>query len=302
MPGPLLVVVSYCLTVIFLAAFVYRALRIAKLPVHLRWELAPVPHEKGRGHYGGSYLEEFEWWTKPREKSLVMELSYMFQEIVLLKSVWENNRRLWWFSFPFHFGLYLLIAAAVPLLLGAVLALFQVAGWTWLGTVVLILAAAGFVLGGIGAVGLLLKRLTDQRLKPFTTPATLFNLVLLLALFASGACAILASDNFAASISGFAGALLTADLSVKIPVVLGVHVLVTFVFLAYLPFTQMMHFVAKYFTYHQIRWDDRPLVPGGRMEKEIQELLGQPVTWSAPHLKTDGKKSWVDVATEEPSQ
>ncbi len=39
---------------------IYRARRIAKLPIHLRWELYPVPHEKGRSHYGGSYMEEFE--------------------------------------------------------------------------------------------------------------------------------------------------------------------------------------------------------------------------------------------------
>ena len=69
-------------------------------------------------------------------------------------------------------------------------------------------------------------------------------------------------------------------------------------FLAYLPFTQMMHFVAKYFTYHQVRWDDRPLEPGGSMEREVKELLQQTVTWSGPHLGANGKKNWVDIATE----
>jgi hypothetical protein len=61
----------------------------------------------------------------------------------------------------------------------------------------------------------------------------------------------------------------------------------------------MMHFVAKYFTYHQVRWNDEPLVPGGRMEKEVLELLKQPVTWSADHLRADGRKNWVDIVTEE---
>jgi hypothetical protein len=61
----------------------------------------------------------------------------------------------------------------------------------------------------------------------------------------------------------------------------------------------MMHFVAKYFTYHQVRWEDEPLMPGSRLEKEVTDLLKQPVTWSASHLNADGKKNWVDLATEE---
>ena len=33
------------------------------------------------------------------------------------------------------------------------------------------------------------------------------------------------------------------------------------------------------------------------MEAEIQDLLEQPVSWAGPHLKADGKKNWVDIAT-----
>ena len=301
MPGSLLIVVTYSLSAVFLVVFLYRAIRIARLPVHLRWELAPVPHEKSKSHYGGSYLEEFEWWTKPREKSLAKELTYMFQEIVFLKSVWEHNRRLWKFSFPFHFGMYLLIAGVPLLLLGVILELFTVpiSDWAGLLTAVSILAGAGFVLGGVGAVGLLVSRLSDPRLKPYTTPVSLFNLVLLLAVFASGGYALLAVDDFVVRLSGFGQAVLTADLSIETPSALAVHLVLALLFLAYLPFSQMMHFVAKYFTYHQVRWDDKPLAPGGRLEREVQGLLNQPVTWSGPHLKADGKKNWVDIATEE---
>ena len=28
-------------------------------------------------------------------------------------------------------------------------------------------------------------------------------------------------------------------------------------------------------------------------------MLGQPVTWAAPHIKGDGRRTWADVATEE---
>ncbi len=90
----MLLIFAYVAVCVFAIGFIWRASRIAKMPVHLRWELAPVPHEKSRASYGGSYLEEFEWWTKPREKSLLNEGFYMFQEIVFLKGVWERNRPL----------------------------------------------------------------------------------------------------------------------------------------------------------------------------------------------------------------
>lgn len=305
MPGSVLVVISYVLLAVFAAAFALRVFRTARLPVHLRWELSPVPHEKGKGRYGGSYLEEFQWWTKPRQKSLVSELVYMFEEIVFLKSVWEHNRRLWWFSFPLHIGIYLLIVAAGLFCLGGVFAWAGVSGpGVGLGrTGISVLAAAGYALGGVGALGLLASRLCDPRLKALTTWASWFNLALLLAVFASGGCALVGSDYFAGTLE-FVKVLLTADLdtSIRIPGILAVHFVLALVFLAYLPFSQMMHFVAKYFTYHKVRWDDEPLVVGGRLEKRVLGLLNQPVTWSGAHLKADGRKNWVDIATEEVKQ
>ena len=40
----------------------------------------------------------------------------MIPEILLLAGVWEHNRKHWFLSFPFHFGLYLL-AGLIALLL-----------------------------------------------------------------------------------------------------------------------------------------------------------------------------------------
>ena len=207
MSGSLLVVIAWLLLAVFVVAFIVRTLRIARLPVHLRWELAPVPHEKGRSHYGGSYLEEPEWWTKPRQKDVISEASFMFKEIVFLKSVWEHNRRLWWFSFPFHMGMYVLIAAGALLLVGGLL---EVAGvevarlGDWRSGIAL-LAGLGFALGGVGAVGLLISRFADRRLREYTTPAALFNLLLLLAVFATGVYSVAVSQDFAARVSSFAG-------------------------------------------------------------------------------------------------
>jgi hypothetical protein len=59
----------------------------------------------------------------------------------------------------------------------------------------------------------------------------------------------------------------------------------------------MTHFIAKYFTYHEVRWNDEPNEKNSKIEKEIDKVLQYPVSWSAPHIKGDGKKNWVDVAT-----
>ncbi|MFH1437364.1 MAG: hypothetical protein ABIJ56_16790, partial [Pseudomonadota bacterium] len=76
-----------------------------------------------------------------------------------------------------------------------------------------------------------------------------------------------------------------------------VEVLAVIVFLAYLPFTHMTHFIAKYFTYHDIKWADEPAIADPGMEEKMGKVLNYPVSWSARHIKGDGKKTWVDVAT-----
>jgi nitrate reductase gamma subunit len=66
-------------------------------------------------------------------------------------------------------------------------------------------------------------------------------------------------------------------------------------FIFYLPFTRMVHFFSKYFTYHEVRWDDRPMEKGGTLERRMMEALNFGVDWSAAHVKTG--KTWAEVAT-----
>lgn len=111
---------TYASAAVFVIAVVSRFVKFATLPIHLRWELYPVAHEKGRAHYGGSYLEELDWWTKTRESSLMGELKVMVPEILLLAGVHEHNKKQWYRSFPFHFGLYLLVGLIALLVFGAI--------------------------------------------------------------------------------------------------------------------------------------------------------------------------------------
>ena len=299
MAGSTLLALSYGSVAVFAVAFVLRCLRIWRMPVHLRWELAPVPKEKGRGRYGGSYLEEYEWWKAPRKESHAAELAYMLREVLFLKALWEHNRRLWWFSFPFHLGLYLLAAAAgLALLRGAAaVAGVEGPGWGVMATGFPLLAGTAYGRGAFGARALLASRLLDPKLRLITTPVALLNLLLLSALFATGGAAILSAGDFPGDVLAFAGALLAARPPAAVPGGLALHFVVALVFLAYLPFSQMMHFVAKYFTYHQVRWEDRPLAAGSPMERELGTMLRQSPTWAAPHLGADGRKTWVDIAS-----
>jgi len=297
-----IIIVAYFSLAVFVIVAVYRTLRVATLPVHLRWELAPVPHEKGRSHYGGSYLEEYEWWKKPRSRSLISELIYMLEEILLLRGVWEHHRRLWWFSLPFHTGIYLLIGAGALLLVAAGLDWAGAAAAGVMARAAVAVALVGHLLGALGALGLLVRRLTDPRLVAVRTAGTLFNLVFLLAVFTTGAAAVAMADRPARRLVECTQAVLTADFSAAIPGLLAVHLLLAFLLLAYLPFTPMLHFVAKYFTYHRVRWDDDPLVARPRLEGEVKELLEQPVSWSAPHVASGGGKRWIDIARELPEE
>jgi len=300
MSGLPLLIFSYVLIVIFLATFIYKARKMAKLPVHLRWEIAPIPGEKGKSHYGGSYLEDYEWWTKKREKSLLDEAKYMGKEIFFLKGVFENNKKLWYFSFPFHFGLYLIIGGAILTFMLAIIPISIIPlDNNTLGIIIESLAATGFIIGGIGTLGLIFRRLGDPNLRNYTTGGTLFNLFFLLALFVSGIVSLFGASDFYGAMTQFAKTLLLADAGMTLPVLISFHCIVGLLFLAYLPYTKMLHFLAKYFTYHEIRWNDKPMSGNGKMEKDVKNLLSQPVTWAAPHLNADGKKNWVDIVTEE---
>ena len=116
--------VLYASVLVFLVASVVRAVGYARLPLHLRWELYPVPHEaKERAKHGGSYFEMKDWWTQPVESDFSGEVRCMLEEILFLKGLREFKRRMWYRSYPFHLGLYLAIGASALLLASAVLSI-----------------------------------------------------------------------------------------------------------------------------------------------------------------------------------
>lgn len=304
-------VITYVAVAVFLIAVAVRFFKIRSYPVNMRWELYPLPHEGKRAEHGGSKMEETDYWAKPHKPDKIRELRYMLAEMVLIKGLWDHNRKLWWRSFPFHFGLYLLAGFAGLLVLSALVQLISPALFepevTGLGlllnAVTGAVGALGFVLSIVGAIGLIIMRATDEDMKPYTNFSHFFNLIVILGVLVVAFLAFAINEHlepwreYIASLITFnlaAPAVGTDMGALTAASIVGVSLL-----LAYIPLTHMSHFFVKWFTWHKIRWDDTPNVRGGRIEKMIQDALQYPVSWSADHIKGDGKKTWAQAATEE---
>lgn len=292
----------YAGMLVFLVACVARAVRYARLPIHLRWELYPVPHEEAsRVEHGGSYFEELDWWNRRRRFNLAGDLRFMIPEMVFLKGLWEWNRKLWYRSFAFHFGLYLLGSALCVLvatalvtmarpvagdggLVAAMRGLYRIAGVT------------GCVLAFGGALALLHRRLTDPVLRIYSAPADVANLACFAIAIGLVAVGYVAAGADSPGALGFTRGLLRFDSGVPVPGVLAAGLVLASALVAYIPLTHMSHFIAKYFTYHAVRWDDRPIVSGRRLEHHIAACLAMRPTWVAKHLGADGTRTWADIA------
>jgi nitrate reductase gamma subunit len=271
MDAVVLYAILYAGGIVFLAGCVGRAVRYSKQPIHLRWDIQPVPHSPSG------------------------ELKIMVPEILFLKGLWEFNRPMWYVSFPFHFGLYLIAATVALIGCAAVVPIAPLhAAAVACGTV-----GALMTLGG--SLGLLARRLTVRGLKEYSSFGDFLNL----ALFTATVALLLAgqwlrpagSPGPLAIVRGAA----TFNTTLRLPAVLAAGMGLGMLLLAYIPMTHMAHFIAKYFTYHRVRWDERANVPGGTIEKRMAEYLMYRPTWSAPHIGA-GNRTWAEIATTNPAK
>jgi nitrate reductase gamma subunit len=301
----LLYAVTYLSALVFAAACVIRALQYAGTPLHLRWELYPMPRKEPKRFSSGAAGLGSASGRSREGRNLWLELKFMIPEIVFLKGLWEFNRRLWFFSFPFHFGLYLLILTLVSLAACGALFVFAptfLSGFAGaaLKSIYPYTGTAGLVLGMLGALGLAALRLTDPRLKIYTVPGDVFNLLLFIVTFGILSASCLAGPK--PSMLELTGGLLTFDTHLKIPGLLAAGLIMASLLAAYVPMTHMSHFIAKYFTYHSVRWDDRANYRGGKLEARLAECLSYRPTWSASHVRADGTKTWAEIAALNPAR
>jgi nitrate reductase gamma subunit len=296
-------IVIYVCAALFAAFVAAKAIRYARTPIHLRWELYPVAHEKGRAEYGGSIFEELDWWTKPKEADHLNEAKEMIGEIIFLKGVFHNNRGLWLFSFPFHFGLYLIIAWLGLMLIAAIL---TATGVTWgpglqrgLDVLLAVVGYGGLALTFIGSLGLLLRRLGNSGLRRYSAPIEFLNLVFFMIVTGAAIVVQTTNDPWFRGLVDYFTALVSFRPATPLTAGVELHVTLGALLMAYIPITRMGHFVAKYFLYHDVRWSDEANRRGGAIEGQVQEAFGYRMQWDAPHIQTG--KSWGEVGTSPPA-
>ena len=297
-----LLLLTYLGILVFAVFVARKAARYASAPMHLRWELYPIPHEVGK-EYGGSFMEEPDWWAKPRHNSLVGELRGMLPEMLFMVALWHHNRKLWYLSYPFHGGIYLVVGFIALLVIGAIA---QAAGapvansadplWAALQGLTVVVGAIGMLSVTVGSLGLLLNRLGNEEIRRYSVPADYFNLVFILVIALSGLYAWLTADPSFVQLRAFVQGALTFSPPAALPAPTVAQLTLFALLLLYMPFTHMTHFVGKWFTYHTVRWDDATNDKGA-YDRYLATLLNRPVGWSGPHIATG--KTWVQVATQE---
>jgi len=299
---------TYFAILLFVVMVISRILKYANTPVHVRWELYPVAHEPDRNKYGGSHYEETGFWKHKAKKDHLAELWAMFEEIIFLKGVYLHNKKLWYFSFPFHLGLYLITGTFLLLIISVILNLFSLININDIQSTVdyffhyltILFGYAGLILTFIGCIGLIIQRATDKKFKFYNTPMEFINLFFILVLVISISVTLIFSSSSLFLSKEFVKNLITFNWVDISDVFFILNVILISLFLLYFPITRMMHLFAKYFTYHDVRWEDEQNVKGSKLEKKVKEALNFGVSWSAPHMKTG--KTWAEVATTFPPE
>jgi nitrate reductase gamma subunit len=290
----LLIILISVAVVVFVAGNAVRIVKFLRMPTPLRWELYPIPKgPRERQRYGGSYFEQSDWWTNPPETGHKGELAFMAKEVLLLRSVWENFRGLWLWSWLLHWGLYLYLLVSALAFGEAVLPVgggfrshhlavrygYLLACW----------------LGLLGSIGLLVMRSVHPRLRGYSTRSSIFNAFLLGCVFATG----LLSFGDENGLDGIIRDLLHSPASLgDYGKVAQTHLALVVFFLAYFPFTHMTHAYMKYFTWHGVRWNDSPAIHDPGAAKTLATNLRREVTWAAPHITAGDPAKWSEVAAD----
>jgi nitrate reductase gamma subunit len=291
----LLSFVAYLSILLFVGISAHKAYQFAKMPLHGRMELYPVPKENGFEH-GGSFYEEVAWWSKPHEVSHAREIKEMLKEILFIKKLFDNQRPFWWLSYSLHLGIYFIMAWTILLVAGAAFGLNGIAIAAsssnilsqliyylsvWVGII-------GLVLVTLGSGLLVLRRMFDNTLRKYTTPQEYFNLLII---FAAAVTGIISwsndlSFNYAREVT----ANLVTFTNFPASGVLTLHIILVGIMLIYIPISKMSHYVGKYFTFHTVLWDNNPNLKGSAVEQKVKKATSyRPTTsWSAPHIKAPG--------------
>jgi nitrate reductase gamma subunit len=199
---------------LFVLGTAWRLVRWSLQPAHVKWTLYPVP------------------------EGVSGQLGYMLKEILTFGTLYRFNRRLWVGTYALHMamgGFIVFLSAYVIGIMPSLMAKI----FLWI-----LLFAALYICW---------LRVVDRNLKAISSGEEFFNLIFI---------ALVAASALAASYSGGAysarGYLLSlAEFAPDVTLISKLQLAAFFLgclFLIYLPWSKMVHYVAKYFTYHKINW------------------------------------------------
>lgn len=292
--GMFLTIFCWVALIAFFGLSIKKAMYYAKQPMHGRQDLYPIPLETNeRMHYGGSYMEDDKWYEKTRHHNNMGMIIDMLGEMLFIKKLFVHQNSFWWISYSLHLGIYAAFAWTFLLFVGAFLDPAHI-----FGTVVYFLTTIAGVVAGIlmtvGAAGLLIKRLVKKEFKTYTTPQEYFNLIFLLAVSVTGLFVWMGDMNFEYG-RNIARAMMTFSAlsdfyGGSVPIILVAHIILLGAVMIYIPLTKMSHYVGKFFTFHNVLWDNEPNLPGSKVEAKIMAGAKGPKptkTWGAPHWQPD---------------
>jgi nitrate reductase gamma subunit len=298
--GTFLIVLTYFAYVFIVAVYAIKVRKWLALPAHIRWDLYPVIHEENY-RYGGSCYEKQEWWTKPRSKNTVRSLWYSLKDNFYLGEYYKRNRLYWLFLLPWHLGFISIILFHILCFFAAAFAAggleIAAASSNAAGKifyyVLLITGGFAFISGTFGSIGMPVVKLADRGLRMYAMPMNYFNYIFFLVVYGSGLVSWLWFDPTLAEYRAYWMGLITLTPPVLHPLTI-LHIMLFDIFLIYLPFTRSTHYITRLLAYFYIRWDDEPNFRGSALEKKLNGLLDQKLTWGGDHIPRG--KSWVEAA------
>jgi nitrate reductase gamma subunit len=276
--GVLVLFIFYGSILFFLVTCLIKIYKYFKLPLPLRSEIFK----------GGSIYETYDWWPK-NETCYRAKLKTTFRDFLVQEGYYRHNRNFWFVQYPFHLGIYLLVLWHIWL------AIFSLAfpdthnlGYAliWCYT------ATGLMF--IGAVGILIRRIFDKKLRVSYPRWNYLKWAFIILAIGSGF--FIVQYHFSGSVADlvtYISGQYTLDLqnSLNPPIWTSIHVLTVAGVLVYLPFNHLLRLIFRYL--YKLRWDSIPSIVGGRVDKVIREQLQYPVVWSASHVPA--VKRWKDV-------
>jgi len=300
--GTLIIILTYIAYVFIVGMYTFKTMAWLKMPPHIRLDLYPVIHEE-HYRYGGSYYEHQEWWTQPRPGNTWRSLFYSLKDNFYMGEYYKQNRLYWLFLLPWHLsfifiiGFHILCFFAAAAMVGGLTITAsspQAAGRIFY-DVLLFTGGFAFITGTFGSIGMLIIRLADRGLRTYAMPMNFFNYIFFLVVYGSGLVSWFVFDPTLEEYRSYWLGLITLTAPALQPLTV-FHIVLFDLFLIYLPFTRSTHYITRILAFFFIRWDDEPNLPGGKMEKRINALLGQKVSWEGDHIPTG--KSWAEAAAE----